>query len=360
MGGQIHRAPSARGTGLGNDTGAKHPPSLLRQPDVNAGTAIRSGKHRARCDANPVAEQMLDALFRFDIRFVHHNGVFGMHAHDYPELAVVLGGRGLRAVEQRKYSIEEGDVFVVTGNTQHGLIEARNLQLCNIHFDPRQFLHGHRVLDDMAGYRALFDFERDLQGGSAAGVHLTTPEMLYVTSLLATLRTEFETRDEGWEVFVRSTFLLLVSYVSRLHGAHKKQPGTPVVRLANVMSYITNHFREPLRIVDMARQAHLSASQFQRLFKRIYHTTPQKFVRQMRLHEACELLKDPNRDITNVAYDCGFSSSSFFAAHFKRELGETPSHYRRRKLQQPDATLSNPPIAPVAPLGAPQSPRAQL
>jgi AraC-like DNA-binding protein/mannose-6-phosphate isomerase-like protein (cupin superfamily) len=299
------------------------------------GTAVEfsAGKLKVQRCYGTFAEDMPDQSFRFNILFVEHNGAFSMHAHEYSELVIVLGGRGLHLTDRENYPIEEGDVFVISGNTRHGFEGARDLQLCNIQYDPQQFLRGHRALDRMMGYHALFDLEprAQLDGYFNERLHLSTEEMVYVTSLLATLKSEFQTREEGWEIFIKSTFLLLVSYFSRRYAMHKKGHATPLVRMANVIAHIQRHFREPLRIEDLARIAHLSPSQFQRLFKQTYHTTPQKFVRHVRLHEACEMLKDPNRDITTVAFNSGFSSSSFFSTQFKQHVGESPSQYRRRK-----------------------------
>lgn len=288
-------------------------------------------------------EDMPDPAFRFNILFVKHDGAFKMHSHEYCELVIVLGGRGVHLTDYENYALEEGDVFVITGNTRHGFRDAKDLKLCNIQYDPHQFLRGQRPLNKMMGYHALFDLEpRSNQPDHFnERLHLSTEELVHVTSLLATLKAEFDGHNEGREVVIKSTFLLLVTYLSRLYDRHKRDQGTPLVRMANVIAHIQKHFREPLRIGDLARIAHLSASQFQRTFKRTYQTTPKKFIQQVRLHEACEMLKDPNRDITNIAYETGFSSSSFFATQFKQCIGESPSQYRRRKL------------AELAPCGAP-------
>jgi AraC-like DNA-binding protein len=165
-------------------------------------------------------------------------------------------------------------------------------------------------------------------------LHLSTDEMVYVRSLLATLKAELDGRIEGREVVIKSTFLLLVTYLSRRYASQKKDHGTPLVRMANVVAHIQQHFREPLRMRELARLAHFSQSQFQRIFKRTYNATPQKFVQQVRLHEAGEMLKDPNRDITDIAFETGFSSSSLFSTQFKRQFGRTPSEYRRAKLAE--------------------------
>lgn len=279
-----------------------------------------------------------DHSFRLNVLFVKHNGDFKVHSHEYCELVIVLGGRGTHLTDVENYPIEEGDVFVITGNSRHGFADARDLRLCNIQFDPQQFLRGQRSLARMMGYHALFDLEpRSLHPAERRQrLHLSTQEMVYVTSLLATLKSEIDRREEGWEVFIRSTFLLLVSHCSRLYTRQKKDDATPLVRMANVISHIQKHYREPMPIRELARIAHLSPSQFQRLFKRTYSTTPQKFVRQVRLHEACEMMKDPNRDITSIAFDAGYSSSSLFATQFKQQMGESPSQYRRRKLWERD------------------------
>jgi AraC-like DNA-binding protein/mannose-6-phosphate isomerase-like protein (cupin superfamily) len=308
------------------------------KPSGLIGTALEfsAGKIREQRCYGTFNEDMPNRSFRFNILFVKHSGAFKMHAHEYSELVIVLGGRGTHLTDAENYPLEEGDVFVISGNTRHGFQDAHDLQLCNIQFDPHQFLKGHRALDRMMGYHALFDLAPRSQTGSHFNgrLHLSTEEMVYVTSLLASLKTEFEGREEGWEIVIKSTFLLLVSYFSRLEARHKKDQATPLLRMANVILHIQKHFRESLRVKDLARIAHLSASQFQRTFKRTYNTTPKKFIRQVRLHEACQMLRDPNRDITNIAFENGFSSSSFFATQFRQHMGESPSQYRRRKLAE--------------------------
>jgi AraC-like DNA-binding protein len=202
-------------------------------------------------------------------------------------------------------------------------------------YDPRQFLTDQRDLDKMMGYHALFDLEpRSRRTEFKERLHLSTDELVYVTSLISMLKAEFDSRSDGRQTTIKSIFLLLITHLSRLHTRQKEHTGTPLVRMANVISHIQRHYRESLPLADLARLAHWSASQFRRNFKRIYNTSPVKFITQIRLHEACEMLKDPNRDITGVAMEAGFSSSSFFSTQFKSYLGESPSDYRRRKLSE--------------------------
>jgi AraC-like DNA-binding protein/quercetin dioxygenase-like cupin family protein len=280
-----------------------------------------------------------DQSFRFNIVFVEHSAPFPMHSHEYSELVIVLGGRGLHLTDSESYPIEEGDTFVIPGHRRHGFGETQKLRLCNIMFDPRQFLAPHRDLRRMMGYHALFDLEPRTTppDHSQPRLHLSAEEMIYVTNLLSTLKAEFDGRIDGRRTIIRSTFLLLVAYLSRAYERQKRDAGTPLVRMANVIAHIQKHFREALRVEDLARLAHWSCSQFQRAFKRTYRTTPLQFIQQVRIHEACELLKNPNLDITSVALQSGFPSSSVFSTRFKQFMGESPSQYRRKKRIEAEA-----------------------
>jgi AraC family transcriptional regulator, L-rhamnose operon transcriptional activator RhaR len=279
-----------------------------------------------------------DKSFRLNITMVKHDGEFPLHSHEYAELAIVLGGRAMHLTNFGNHPLQDGDVIVINRQTVHGFAEARDLMLCNIMFDPRQFLRGYRDLEKMMGYHALFELSQTPRTEFKERLHLATDELVYITSLVSHLKAEFDGRGDGRETTLRSMFLLLITHLSRLYAQQKEHSAAPLIRMARVISHIQMHYTEPLHIDHLAQLAHWSTSQFRREFKRVYNITPVKFITQVRLHEACELLKDPNRDITSVAMETGFSSSSFFSIQFKKYFGETPSSYRQRQLTKLSST----------------------
>jgi AraC family L-rhamnose operon transcriptional activator RhaR/AraC family L-rhamnose operon regulatory protein RhaS len=273
-----------------------------------------------------------DPRFRFRVGIIDETGEFEPHTHEYSEILIVLEGRATHLAPVETHPLEAGDVVVINRHTRHGLKNPKGLKLCIILYDPSQFLKGLPDLGCMAGYHALFD-----PGPRARRtkrfrerLHLSPPEMVYVTSLISAMKSEFDARAAGRETVLKGLFSLLVAHLSRLYGARKRDRGEPLTRMAQVIAHIQTHYREPLEVGALARLAHWSVSQFRRNFKRAYHATPIQFISRLRLQEACDLLRDPNRDITGIALDLGFSSSAFFSAQFKRHLGETPSQYRRR------------------------------
>ena len=81
-------------------------------------------------------------------------------------------------------------------------------------------------------------------------------------------------------------------------------------------------------VEQLARELHLSHSQFGRKLYSLTGITPNHFIRSIRLKKAKELLLNPEMSITAVAYDCGFNDPSYFTRVFKKEFGKTPLEWR--------------------------------
>lgn len=86
-----------------------------------------------------------------------------------------------------------------------------------------------------------------------------------------------------------------------------------------------------LSLEDFARLCHRSLSTFKRDFQRHYKQPPGKWLLQKRLEYAAVLLKNPARNVSEVALDCGFEDLSHFSRAFKNRFGASPATYRKDK-----------------------------
>ncbi len=100
-------------------------------------------------------------------------------------------------------------------------------------------------------------------------------------------------------------------------------------RAVEVAQWIDEHAAEPLDLDTIAARARLSAFHFLRVFSAVIGATPHQYLVRARLRRAAELLVDPARSITDIAYDVGFADVSNFVRTFRRAAGVSPRGFRR-------------------------------
>lgn len=93
------------------------------------------------------------------------------------------------------------------------------------------------------------------------------------------------------------------------------------------------NLREPFGVETLASRAGFSKFHFSRIFSRCFEKTPGEFLIQERVRRACRLLIITDRPIQEVAVECGYASSTQFAATFKRVTGLTMTQFRTRGEQ---------------------------
>jgi AraC family transcriptional regulator len=102
-----------------------------------------------------------------------------------------------------------------------------------------------------------------------------------------------------------------------------------------VVDYIQRHLTDPLDLEQLAAVACFSPFHFHRLFRAWMGETLQAFVHRLRLERAAQLLVfNQVQSISDIALECGFSSSSAFARAFKSAFGVAASEWRKRKICQ--------------------------
>src|SRR6266404_6252717 len=106
-------------------------------------------------------------------------------------------------------------------------------------------------------------------------------------------------------------------------------------RMNRVVDHIQSHLADPLNLERLAAVACFSPFHFHRLFRVWMGETLQDFVHRLRLERAAQLLVfNRLRSISEIALECGFSSSGAFARAFKGAFGVSASEWRKRKICQ--------------------------
>lgn len=116
--------------------------------------------------------------------------------------------------------------------------------------------------------------------------------------------------------------------------ATPEMKGNDEALMEKIMAIINTHINDPLLNVEkLGREVGISRAHLHRKMKELIGMTPSDFIRNIRLRRACELLKKPDVDITQVAYTLGFTSQPHFSTAFKRFTGVSPTEYRTLHIQ---------------------------
>lgn len=99
--------------------------------------------------------------------------------------------------------------------------------------------------------------------------------------------------------------------------------------LTPALDIIKLYYMRDLSVTDLADAIGMQTSDFTAKFKKIYKTTPKKYLTRYRLSQAAYMLRNyPSALISEIAENCGFSNPSYFCSVFKRFYGITPEEYR--------------------------------
>ncbi|MDO4497809.1 MAG: helix-turn-helix domain-containing protein, partial [Bacteroidales bacterium] len=103
--------------------------------------------------------------------------------------------------------------------------------------------------------------------------------------------------------------------------------------VANVESKIEEHLSESdFGVEELAMAVNVSKSTLRRKLKSITGQSPLDYIRQKKMHQACLLLQDKDRNITEIAIALGYSDRKYFASCFKKEFGQSPTDFRKEKF----------------------------
>jgi PAS domain S-box-containing protein len=102
---------------------------------------------------------------------------------------------------------------------------------------------------------------------------------------------------------------------------------------APVLETMLNDYAQPLSTAALAAKVSLSVSQFNRQFRKKFHTTPRAYLTNVRMNAACHLLVSTDLPISDISLQTGFYDQSHFSNQFVRHRGLPPSQYRTKYAQ---------------------------
>ena len=166
-------------------------------------------------------------------------------------------------------------------------------------------------------------------------VHALTPAASRLAVLVAQLFEEASSRRLGSAFAIRQNGQLILLEVLRAY-LEQEQPPIGWLRLlsdeplAPALRLMHQHPGRRWTLSELARAAGMSRTSFAHRFRKVAGTPPLTYLSSWRMVLAQRALRDPDVRVGDLAVELGYGSDSAFSNAFKRELGQSPLHYRRQ------------------------------
>lgn len=156
--------------------------------------------------------------------------------------------------------------------------------------------------------------------------------LLHSLTMLAGQKTEDET--EIYSAVSHEALLAYMLQAIRELIRRKREEAisyTDHPEVNRVMQYMAEHYRENIKVADLARLVAINVDYLSTVFGKKIGLTPIAYLRNIRIEHAKRLLLHSKLSIEEIASQVGFTDDAYFIKTFKRLVGPTPSAFRREK-----------------------------
>lgn len=112
----------------------------------------------------------------------------------------------------------------------------------------------------------------------------------------------------------------------------EKAPSTAEI----LRDYVSKNYCESITLSDLSKLAFISKNQVITVFKNTFKKTPYKYLNDLRLEKACELILSTDRPIYSIALSVGFADYSVFYKAFEKRYDISPADYRAIRTKRID------------------------
>lgn len=267
------------------------------------------------------------------------------HRHDFYEVTYILSGTGFHVIDGVNYSVQRGDLVFLNPRIVHQvytrdyITDGGQLTYVDLYMS-RDFVE--RALQDYPAARQILqDLVYTTQDGQTVPVvpviHLSGRKQDMFASLFAYMYEEELQREYNYQNILRRFSMMVIDEIVR---DVTRRNGLTIHSIGSItketVQYIENHFRERIKLSDVAAMSYMQPSYFCKQFKKYYKMTFVHYIHKRRIETAVELLKRGNvHSIGDLIEYLGYQERQQFYRYFRMYTGMTPSQLQRT-LREPD------------------------
>lgn len=237
---------------------------------------------------------------------------FPIHLHNAMEIVLLTAGQSTVIYGGQRLPLAAGDLFIAFPNQVHGYENSENTERYMLIVPATPYLDAFRgTLEQKQPVYPILSRQQWEKAG--------------IQTLLDMALTDISACDHK---VMQGYVLVLLGKLLPLLELTAAEPGdTDAVR--ELLLFLNDHYTEPLSRQDIARTVGYNESYISHIFSDTLHTTLTDYITALRLDDARRLLTDTTLTVSQIALSLGFGSIRSFNRVFSRQVGITPTAYRK-------------------------------
>lgn len=151
-----------------------------------------------------------------------------------------------------------------------------------------------------------------------------------IAKIIEKIRKEYKNKKYGYNITINALLTQLIVQIQR-QTIDSKQKENPSIQQA--INFLDDYYTTEIDLHRLADSIGYSLDYFRFLFKEATGISPKKYILQKRLALAKKQISHSEFPLAEVASNCGYDDYYQFATYFKKEVGISPSQYRKSKKQ---------------------------
>ena len=265
-------------------------------------------------------------LFQFE----GENGNYARekHWHTSIEIFSVLSGRLSFFLNEEEYVLEAGGLIIINSNEIHSINAPEPNRTIVLQIPLKQF-------ETYFTAQRFIRFRSAARSGKAA--EGKEPDNRKLAFFVAELYREYEQKGDGREFRVLALYYNILYLLVRDYREPEAEPGEirdsrRLDALSKITSYMREHYKEDLKLADMAVLFGYSEAYLSRMFKKIAKVNFKSYLQDIRMAFAYRELINTDHTISQIALDNGFSDSRAFSREFKKRYHALPSEVKTGRV----------------------------
>ncbi len=258
-------------------------------------------------------------------------GYTRLHWHRELQFCLVTAGKIRFFVKDAQFLLQEGEGIFINSGLLHMARPVGNPDSSYICLDI-----GPRLLSGFPGSVMEQRYVLPLQTDAGFSSLTFRPESAWERELLQKIQEIHALREEereGWQLEVMSRLYRLLSLLLQHRPAEEKprRSSQANASVQKILAHIAAHYAEALTLSEIAAVTAYTESECCRIFRRYTGESIFSYLRGYRLEQSIGLLTGTEQSVSEIAYACGFRSTSYYIEAFRKQLGMTPLRYRKTR-----------------------------